>query len=178
MSEQLTTRPVIQAQRLLLRPVAMADAARLAELANDFEVVKTTGGMPFPYTLADAEGFVRRAEACDPELETFFSVDLPGEGPIGTLGFYATGELGPEVGYWLGRRHWGGGLATEMLKTAMSWVRRDWGKRCVLACHQADNSASGAVLGRAGFLYTGRVEERPCKARGERVAVRWMAWLA
>lgn len=178
MSELSTQGPVIEARRLRLRPVALADAPRLAELANDFEVAKWTGGMPYPYALADAEAFARRAADCDPAEEAFFVIERAGAGPIGVLGFYATGELGPEVGYWLGRAYWGEGLATEALVAAMAWARLDWGKRCVLACHQPDNAASGVVLGKAGFLYTGRVEPRPCRARAELVETRWMAWLA
>jgi RimJ/RimL family protein N-acetyltransferase len=177
MSEQTTSGPVVQTERLNLRPLAPADAPRLAELANDYEVVKWTGGMSFPYALADAEAFVRRAAGCDPAQEAFFAIELVGAGVVGALGFYATGELGPEVGYWLGRPYWGAGLASEALVAAMAWARRDWGVRCVLACHQPDNAASGVVLGKAGFLYTGRVEPRLCKARGELVDTRWMAWL-
>jgi RimJ/RimL family protein N-acetyltransferase len=168
----------LQTERLNLRPLAPADAPRLAELANDFDVVKTTGGMPFPYTLANAEGFIRRATEADPDREVHFAVDLADEGPVGCVGFYAHETPGPELGYWLGRPFWGRGIATEMLAAVMPWARDDWRKRCVIACHQRDNSASGAALIRAGFLYTGRVEALPCKARGEAMAVRWMVWLA
>ena len=66
-----------------------------------------------------------------------------------------------------------------MMSAVMAWARDDWGRRCVMiACHQQDNAASGAALIRAGFLYTGRVETLPCKARGAQVDCRWMVWLA
>jgi len=171
-------RSALQTERLTLRPLAPADAPRLAELANDFDVVKMTGGMPFPYTLANAEGFIRRATEADPEREVHFAVDLIGEGPVGSVGFYPHATPGPELGFWLGRPFWGRGIAREMLAAVMPWARDDWGRRCVIACHQQDNAASGAALIRAGFLYTGRVEALPCKARGEPVACRWMVWLA
>jgi RimJ/RimL family protein N-acetyltransferase len=171
-------RSALQTERLTLRPLAPADAPRLAELANDFDVVKMTGGMPFPYALADAERFIARATAADPDREVHFAVDLVGEGPVGCVGFYPHETLGPELGYWLGRPYWGRGIATEMLAAVMPWARDDWRRRCVVACHQQDNTASGAALIRAGFLYTGRVEALPCKARGEPAAVRWMVWLA
>jgi RimJ/RimL family protein N-acetyltransferase len=183
MLEQLT-QPAIRTERLHLRPLALADAPRLAELANDFDVVKMTGGMPFPYALADAERFIGRATEADPEREAHFAVDLIGEGPVGCVGFYwhetplAHDLTAPELGYWLGRPFWGLGIATEMLRAVMPWARDDWGKRCVIACHQLDNPASGAALIRAGFLYTGRVDALPCKARGEPAACRWMVWLA
>src|SRR5579872_7232194 len=66
MTDAIATRPTIRTERLLLRPLTGADAPRLADLADDFEVVKMTGGMPFPYTLGDAERMVARAEAADP----------------------------------------------------------------------------------------------------------------
>jgi RimJ/RimL family protein N-acetyltransferase len=175
---QTAIRPAIDTPRLVLRPHRPSDAPRIAALANDLEVVKMTGGMPFPYGLADAEGFIARAANANLATDVDFAVELPGEGLIGGLGFFTRAELAPEVGYWLGRPYWGRGYATEMLRAAMAWARAEWGQRCVLACHFLDNPASGTVLGRAGFLYTGRVEPRPCRARGCDVVSRWMAWLA
>jgi RimJ/RimL family protein N-acetyltransferase len=178
MLEQLAARPSLRTNRLSLRPLSPTDAPRLAELANNFDVVKTTGGMPYPYTLADAERFIQRATDADPDREIHFAIDLVGEGPIGCIGFYPHDAPGPELGYWIGQPFWGRGIATEMLAPVMAWARDDWRRRCVIACHQTDNHASGAALVRAGFLYTGRVETLPCKARGEAVACRWMVWLA
>ena len=94
------------------------------------------------------------------------------------LGFDAADPQRPEVGYWLGRPFWGRGYASEALKAAMTWARADWGKNALWAGHFADNPASGGVLIKAGFLYTGDVETRHCVARGEDVATRMMVWLA
>lgn len=178
MLDELAARPALQTERLNLRPLGPADAPRLAELANDFDVVKTTGGMPYPYALADAERFIRRASDADPDREVHFAVELAGEGLVGCVGFYPHETPGPELGFWLGRPFWGRGIATEVLAAIMPWARDGWARRCVVACHQNDNLASASALIRAGFLYTGRVEAQPCKARGEDVACRWMVWLA
>jgi RimJ/RimL family protein N-acetyltransferase len=178
MIDQLTRRPSLRTVRLDLRPLAMGDAPRLAALANDFDVVGMTGSMPYPYTLADAEAFVRHAGDADPSREAMFVIELPGEGPIGTVGLDPDGVLSIEVGYWLGRPYWDRGYATEALTAVLAWARDGWGRRCVTARHFADNPASGAVLIKAGFLYTGRVGPGPCRARGEDVPTRWMVWLA
>ena len=58
------------------------------------------------------------------------------------------------------------------------WASRDWGKRCVTAGHFEDNVASGLVLTKADFLYTGVVREMPSIARGEVARSRMMVWLA
>jgi len=53
-----------------------------------------------------------------------------------------------------------------------------FGVRAVIAGHFADNAASGRVLEKCGFLYTGEVRQRFSLARGEEAATRMMVWLA
>jgi RimJ/RimL family protein N-acetyltransferase len=178
MIDQLMRRPALRTARLDLRAPTMADADRLAVLANDFDVVRMTGSMPWPFTLADAQAWVAHAQHSDPGEEALFVIDLPGEGPIGVIGLDPDGVMTVEVGYWLGQPYWGRGYATEALTALLAWARDAWGRRCITARHFADNPASGAVLIKAGFLYTGRVGPCPCRARGEDVATRWMVWLA
>jgi len=175
---ETATRPELVTQRLRLRPLAMADAPRLAELGDDFEVARMLTSCPHPYALADAEALVRRGRDADPADEVMFAIDLPGEGAIGTIGFDPDGVLAREVGYWIGRPYWGRGYVSEALAASLRWVAGAWGRRCVTARHFVDNPASAAVLQRAGFLYTGRTEWRHCASRGEAVLNRWMVWLA
>ncbi|HEX3918170.1 MAG TPA: GNAT family N-acetyltransferase [Caulobacteraceae bacterium] len=178
MLDEIRTRPSLETARLALRPWRAADAPRLAELANDLDVTRMTGGMPNPYGLADAQAFLARRDTDDFEPEPHFAIEVVGEGLAGGIGFYALGGLGPEVGYWLGKPFWGRGYATEALKRVMRWTREDWRVRCVVAGHFADNPASGVVLVKAGFLYTGEVTLSPSRARGEDAPSRRMVWLA
>ena len=48
----------------------------------------------------------------------------------------------------------------------------------MVAGHFADNPASGQVLCKAGFLYTGEVALKASRARGHAVPTRMMVWLA
>ena len=58
-------------------------------------------------------------------------------------------------------------------------MKRDWRRNVVVAGHFADNPASGQVLCKAGFLYTGDVELRPSRGpRRDDVPTRMMVWLA
>jgi RimJ/RimL family protein N-acetyltransferase len=61
------------------------------------------------------------------------------------LGFEREGQ--PEVGYWLGREHWGRGLATEALRDFL----RTHAPRPLHARVAADNRASQRVLEKCGF---------------------------
>ena len=169
-----SVRPAIGTDRLILRGPVMADAPAIAELANDLSVAGMVARMPYPYRLADAEAFLGR-EPAPGSVE--FAVEHRQFGLIGMLGFDVR-KGRPQVGYWLGRPFWGRGYATEALTAALRWARADWRRNVVWAGHFADNKASGQVLVKAGFLYTGVVEPRHCLARGEAVATRMMVWLA
>jgi len=137
-----------------------------------------TSSMPFPYTLGDAEDFVARCAIADRGHDVSFMIDHDDAGLVGGLGFDRNAEGAIEVGYWIGKPWWGRGLAGEALVGAMEWAARGWKRRVVTAGHFSDNPASGRVLCRAGFLYTGRIELRDSRARGEPVPCRSMVWLA
>jgi RimJ/RimL family protein N-acetyltransferase len=170
--------PVIETQRLRLRRPRRMDAARIAELANDFDLARMTTSMPHPYGIADAEAYLAAMDAGSPDRQALFVIEHPAEGAIGVLEFDGDGPRGTEIGYWLGKPYWGRGFATEAAKAALVWASTSWKRRHVLARHFSDNPASGEVLCKAGFLYTGDIELRLSKARGERVPSRMMVWLA
>jgi RimJ/RimL family protein N-acetyltransferase len=170
--------PTIETRRLALRAPDMSDAPRLAALMNDNDIARMTSRVPHPYDLSDAENFVANAQGCDPRTDRSFLIELEDQGVVGGLGFNGTPDGRTEVGYWIGREWWGRGLATEALQGALVWAGRDWRKRFVIAGHFADNPASGGVLVKAGFLYTGEVQPRPSVARGEEASTRMMVWLA
>jgi RimJ/RimL family protein N-acetyltransferase len=97
---------------------------------------------------------------------------------MGVLGVHPTDGPASELGYWIGRPFWGAGYMTEAVTAALDWARDSWGRRILASGHFADNDASGRVLAKAGFLYTGEVEPRFSVARGEEAATRMMVWLA
>ena len=70
-----------------------------------------------------------------------------------------------EVTYWVGREHWGKGVATNALGTFLKQTR----ERPIYARVAADNLASLRVLHKCGFAVCG--EERGfANARGEEIA--------
>ena len=53
---------MIQTERLIIRPFVVTDAKRVFECCNDYEVVKTTLGIPWPYSEKMAESWIGRKE--------------------------------------------------------------------------------------------------------------------
>ena len=92
------------------------------------------------------------------------------------IGFFRDQDPYPELGYWSASRS---GAAASPPRRPRPWLRfadHDWKKRAVIAGHFADNPASGVVLCKAGFLYTGEVRRRFSRARGAEAETRMMIW--
>lgn len=165
--------------RLILRSPVREDATRIAVLANDRDVARMTTRMPHPYTLKDAHDFVARVQSRHDADAATFLIEVAGSGPAGLIGFFLDdGARWPEIGYWLGRPFWGQGYATEAAGAAVDWAHGAWGKAVVVSGHFHDNAASGGVLCKAGFLYTGVVERRFSRARNAHVDTRMLVRLA
>ncbi|HEY1927912.1 MAG TPA: GNAT family N-acetyltransferase [Caulobacteraceae bacterium] len=172
------TRPALSTPRLKLRFPRPTDAPEVAWYANDLDVARMTTGIPHPYGLDQARAFLERVEAMNPDEEALFAIEAQGEGVIGLVGFHANDQGDCEIGYWLGRPYWGRGLMTEAVRGAVDWAAHTWGRRFLMSGHFADNEASGRVLVKAGFLYTGETRWRFSLARGEAAPTRMMVWLA
>jgi len=170
--------PTLSTPRLTLRAPALDDAPALGRLVDDPGVAAMTTSIPHPFPEGAAEAFIVRMEEADPGREGVFALDATGEGLIGLLGFHPNDAGTLEIGYWLGRPFWGRGYMTEAVNAALAWAGGGWGRRYLLAGHFADNPASGQVLVKAGFLYTGDVVPRFSLARGEEAPTRMMVWLA
>lgn len=177
MSDPTPTEPLVSA-RLTLRPPGPADAGRIVALAGDPAVARMTAAIPHPYPPQAAQAFIDRMAAADPRRHRLFAIDVDGEGLAGMVGFHPTACGAAEIGYWLGRPYWGRGYMTEAVRAALAWAGGVWGRGFVMAGHFTDNDASGRVLIKSGFLYTGDVQALFCAARGEAVPVRRMVWLA
>jgi RimJ/RimL family protein N-acetyltransferase len=93
----------------------------------------------------------------DPEV-TIRTVVADGEAAGNVLAFVQSGK--PVVGYWIGREHWGRGIATRALAAFL----REVTARPLYATVAPGNAASVRVLEKCGFTLAGEVEEA-----GERV---------
>jgi len=169
--------PVIETRRLTLRSPEDRDVVRIADMAADYDVARMSLRMPHPYGLDHARTFLVRTASQNRARDNTFVIDLEGEGAIGVMGFFHDKDPYPEMGYWIGRPFWGRGLATEAAEGALKWASRSWKKRAVAAGHFTDNPASGRVLTKSGFLYTGETRRQHSLARGEEADVRMMVWM-
>jgi [ribosomal protein S5]-alanine N-acetyltransferase len=153
------TFPTVLGPRLLIRPYVPADAASLAQAADDPRIaIYMRDAFPSPYTLRDAEGWISLclAEAAPGRNFALCLRDGTFAGGIG-LRPGADIERGTfELGYWIAPARWGGGLATEAVATFGVWAfARYPGLRRLEAAVFHPNAASVRVLEKAGYRYEG-----------------------
>jgi RimJ/RimL family protein N-acetyltransferase len=149
--------PVLETARLVLRAPRLGDAKAVTALANDRRIAENTARIPHPYRAADAEDFISTANLGN---ETVFLIALRNaahgrDQVIGACGFTQIDRHPPEIGYWLGVKHWGKGYATEAVRAVIDHAFTDLDCEAVQSSARVTNPASRRVLEKCGFQWTG-----------------------
>jgi 8-oxo-dGTP diphosphatase len=147
-------------ERLTLRPLVPSDAEALHRLVNDFEVTRYLTVVPFPYPRELADQWIA-STARDLADGTAYPLAITGhEGAeevlVGVVGLRldAKARTG-RLGYWVGRRFWGHGVASEAAGRLARWAMANLAIDRLVAEVATDNPASASVLRRIGFRQTG-----------------------
>ncbi len=137
----------------MIRSWRWEDAAAIVRHANNRKVwIHLQDAFPYPYTLADAEEFLRKARRADPEAHFAIAV---GEEAVGAIGLRVGEDIyyrSAEIGYWLGEAYWGRGIATAALKSLTEYAVAALKLCRVFGLPFTDNVASCRVLEKAGYV--------------------------
>lgn len=158
-------------ERLLLRPGWREDAPAVLAAIGDEAVVRNLAQVPWPYRLDHAEAWLSRPH--DPAWPACL-IFLRGAEPqlAGCVGLHPAEDGTPELGYWLARRFWGRGIATEAARAMVAAARDGLRRRRLVSGHFIDNPASGRVLEKIGFRPRGQIVPRFSAGRGVTVPCR------
>lgn len=156
-------KPIIETDRLVLRPLERGDAKSLLTIFSDPEVMKYWNTPPWA-SIQDATDFIESAQA-----------DLDSEAAI-TLGILAkeTEELmgkcmlfghdktsrRAEIGFGIGRRYWGKGFIQEAGLALIAYGFETLNIRRIEAEIDPHNTGSARALTRMGFTQEGLLRER------------------
>lgn len=149
--------PVIETERLVLRPLVPDDAMELARLAGERAVAAMTLSVPHPYSVAHAERFIGASSV---EFDRGEGVTLAITARDGRLLGAAHLRLERahgrgELGYWVGLPYWGHGYATEGARALVDWAFRVHRLERIVARVFAVNSSSRRVLEKLGMKHEG-----------------------
>jgi ribosomal-protein-alanine N-acetyltransferase len=156
--------PILESDRLLLRPFILADAPRIQSLAQKREIADTTISIPHPYSLSQAREWIARhpAEFIAGKTVHFVIECKEIQQIIGAIGLrdieidHRQGELG----YWVGVEFWGRGYASEAARTAIAYGFEVLHLHRIYAYHMARNPSSGRVLQKLGMRQEGLLRDR------------------
>lgn len=156
--------PVLTTTRLRLRALVRDDMPRIVELAGVPDVALKTASIPYPYSLDQGYDWFDRI-AGEGHLPPFVIEGREGA-VIGMIGLIPERGARPvEIGYWLGKSHWGLGYMAEAVDAMVPFGFAHFATRRIIGSVFPGNDASRRVLERCGFVRFGR-GTYPAPARG------------
>jgi 8-oxo-dGTP diphosphatase len=162
----------LQTDRFTLRPFRPEDAEEMHRLVNDWEVVRMLSRLPFPYPRALADDWIASTERSLAEGSAWHLAITGREGEremiVGAVGLrLERGRRSATLGYWVGRRFWRHGAASEAAGRLARWALAHLDLDRLTATVAIDNPASAAVLRRIGFREVGEGREAFLARGGE-----------
>jgi 8-oxo-dGTP diphosphatase len=144
----------IATPRLVLRPLEATDAAEVTRLVNDYSVAGNLARVPFPYRDGLALEWIASTREQIAKGEAYHLAITEGGALVGCVALVGQKDAW-EIGYWVGRRHWGRGIAKEAARALLAWGEEALGAAKFVSSALVDNLASQAVLRGVGFREAG-----------------------
>jgi len=146
--------PVIETERLLLRPFRISDGPRVQLLAGDERIAATTLNLPHPYPGGLAEQWIATHEdEFIQQKSVILAICLKEDVKlIGACGLMLKREydLG-EMGYWIGYPYWNRGYCTEACRALIDYGFNSLNLNKIFANYFEGNDASGRVMQKLGM---------------------------
>ncbi len=149
--------PVIETERIILRPLTVGDAEDVFEWAGDERVAEY---MIYPChkNIEVTEEWLKSLEFLENEYTWGFVRKSDGK-LIGSGGIrFRTAENAWSFGYNFRYDCWGHGYATETAKRMIKYVVENHNAKKFVAEHAVDNTASGRVIEKCGLVFDGYSE--------------------
>lgn len=156
--EQITSLPVLEADRFILRPLRKSDAGLLEMYSGDERVARATKSMPHPLPPGAVEAYISRSQAEDRD-DDIWVMDGSASGHaefMGQIWLTRMDRDQSEVTFWVAPAFWNTGIASEALNALID--ANPHRAKTMFAEVFQDNPASARVLTNAGFGYLGDAE--------------------
>ena len=145
----------IKTKRLVLKkPTKKISKKLIVSQIGDWEVAKWLSGVPYPYTEQKAEEWLNNINYDDLLFSIFRNNSL-----IGGVGLSLEEDNDWDLGFWIGRDHWGKGYATEAAMSLIQYVQKEFNFKQITACYIKGNKGSSNVLRKLGFEEIGECKE-------------------
>ena len=150
---KLSQYPIVETERLLLRPVTLADAEAMFEYASDKENTRYT--FPRNQSLEETKNNIAQFYLANPLGR--WGIELKSNGKfIGTIDLHKidTALKKAAIGYIINQKYWKQGLTTEANRAVVELAFEKIGMNKLVAFHDKDNPASGKVMEKSGMRFS------------------------
>jgi RimJ/RimL family protein N-acetyltransferase len=164
----------LDGERIYLRKLRLSDAESFFTNIKDLEISLWSTNIPYPYPKERAKRFIRKTHRrLKANSHSNLGIVLKSsEKVIGTVGINNIDweKKDASLGYWIGKRYWGKGLAQEALQLAMTFAKEELKLKNIFANVIDQNTRSMGVLKKNGFQKKA-VQKKAKKIRGKWYAV-------
>jgi [ribosomal protein S5]-alanine N-acetyltransferase len=152
----------LETARLNLRPINANDSGRIEELAEDYDIAKSTLNIPHPYPKGSGVQFIEsilNAEKNN-KIVMFAIEEKESQLLIGLINInlsapYKRGELA----YWVGKEYWGKGYGTEATRIVLEYGFNDLNLNKIFAASFTTNPGSWRIMEKVGLKYEGTLKQ-------------------
>lgn len=154
--------PVLETDRLRLRPFDDADADDLYALQSDAHVLRYWDSAPWTDRASVARFMAGCRQMADEGSGARVAIERTSDRSFigwSTFNGWNPGFRSASLGYCLGRSAWGHGYATEAARVLLQWAFDTLDLNRVQAEADTRNAASARVLVKLGFRHEGTLRE-------------------
>ena len=149
-----------------IRPWDISDADALARALSNKKILENLrDGLPYPYTVQDAQEYITSMINADRDNTFAFAITADGK-VIGSIGVFRGENIHrqtAEMGYYIAEEYWGRGIMTAIVKQTCEYVFVHSDILRIFAEPFAHNTASCRVLEKAGFQFEGLLRKNAVK---------------
>ena len=150
---KLAQYPIVETERLLLRPVTLDDAEAMFAYASDKDNTRYT--FPTNQSLEETKNNIAQFYLANPLGRWGIELKSTGEF-IGTIDLHKIDSVLKKVaiGYIINQKYWNQGLTTEANRAVIKLIFEKIGMNKLTALHDKDNPASGKVMEKSGMRFS------------------------
>lgn len=150
----------LNTERLILRPISESDAPDIYKNVKDYDIAKWTINIPHPYPKDGAIKFIKQTKELMKKgmsYELAIQIESTKE-VVGVISLMKVDRRhkNAELGYWVGKKFWNIGIATEAASRVMEFGFQVLNLEKIYAKCFYNNEASRKVMEKIGMKLEGK----------------------
>lgn len=151
---------ILNTKRLILRPISESDAPDIYKNVKEYDIAKWTINIPHPYPKDGAIKFIKQTkELMKKGLSYELAIQIEStKEVVGVISLMKVDRRhkNAELGYWVGKKFWNRGIATEAASKVMEFGFQVLNLERIYAKCFHNNEVSRKVMEKVGMKLEGK----------------------